>query len=158
MLDKINVLNENFFVPILYLKIIFFFKDPAGPLFEFTDYKVRLDATDANFVDIIHTDGASILQVGLGLLQSSGHVDFFPNGGHFQPECPATSYKLLTAIFNFATSNFDALDNESGCSHVAAIRFFTDSINNINCYTAYPCDSKEGFNKGNCIKCSDKGN
>ncbi|KAL3869624.1 hypothetical protein ACJMK2_042289 [Sinanodonta woodiana] len=30
--------------------------DPAGPLFEGTDPKVRLDPSDADFVDVIHTD------------------------------------------------------------------------------------------------------
>ena len=31
--------------------------DPAGPLFEDYEIDVRLDATDANYVDVIHTDG-----------------------------------------------------------------------------------------------------
>jgi len=126
-------------------------------LFEFTDERVRLDQSDAKFVDVIHTDGASILQVGLGLLQPSGHVDFYPNGGRFQPKCAATSYKILSAVFHFATANFDALDNQSGCSHVAAIKFFQDSIRNKKCYTAYPCDSKNDFDNGVCIKCTFKG-
>lgn len=51
--------------------------DPAGPYFENTDTVVRLDKTDAKFVDVIHTDGASTLQLGLGLMQMSGHVDFY---------------------------------------------------------------------------------
>jgi hypothetical protein len=54
--------------------------DPAGPYFEFTDPRVRLDKTDAKFVDAIHTDGSGTLQLGLGLMQSAGHVDFYPNG------------------------------------------------------------------------------
>lgn len=107
---------------------------------------------------MIHSDGGSILQAGLGLLQISGHVDFYPNGGITQPNCPSMTSKIFSAIFNFATSNLDALDNFSGCAHVASIKFFTDSIENKNCYTAYPCSSKEEFDKGNCIgHCSDKG-
>ena len=31
--------------------------DPAGPYFQDGDNEVRLDATDAMFVDVIHTDG-----------------------------------------------------------------------------------------------------
>ena len=31
--------------------------DPAGPLFEDYEIDVRIDATDANYVDVIHTDG-----------------------------------------------------------------------------------------------------
>jgi len=42
--------------------------DSAGPYFENTDSKVRLDPTDALFVDVIHTDGANNLLLGLGRL------------------------------------------------------------------------------------------
>lgn len=38
--------------------------DPAGPYFEHTDKDVRLDPTDAQFVDAIHTDGESLLTLG----------------------------------------------------------------------------------------------
>ncbi|WAR22863.1 LIPR2-like protein, partial [Mya arenaria] len=37
--------------------------DPAGPLFENKDARVRLDPTDALFVDAIHTDGDSLLEL-----------------------------------------------------------------------------------------------
>ena len=47
---------------------------------ENTDPKVRLDPTDAVFVEAIHTDGTATLKVGLGLFQAVGHVDFYPNG------------------------------------------------------------------------------
>ncbi len=41
--------------------------DPAGPYFENTDPTVRLDPTDALFVDVIHTDGSHNLLLGLGI-------------------------------------------------------------------------------------------
>lgn len=37
--------------------------DPAGPNFQDTVPKVRLDADDADFVDVIHTDGAMFLAI-----------------------------------------------------------------------------------------------
>jgi hypothetical protein len=41
---------------------------------------VRLDPTDAVFVEAIHTDGTATLQIGLGLFQAVGHIDYYPNG------------------------------------------------------------------------------
>jgi len=38
--------------------------DPAEPYFQGTPPIVRLDPTDAKFVDVIHTDGASIFLLG----------------------------------------------------------------------------------------------
>lgn len=73
--------------------------DPAGPAFEtpyLKDPEERLDATDANFVDIIHTCAGS-----LGFLRPVGHVDFYPNGGTFrQPGCPVFSSRT-TLTLNF---------------------------------------------------------
>ena len=38
--------------------------DPAGPAFEGTHARVRLDPTDADFVDVIHTDSDSLVNTG----------------------------------------------------------------------------------------------
>ena len=48
--------------------------DPAGFLFEKKDTKVRLDPSDAKFVDVIHTDGDSLSE--LGNSQILVHVSF----------------------------------------------------------------------------------
>lgn len=42
--------------------------DPAGPLFEAQHPKARLDSTDANFVDVIHSNGENLILGGLGKL------------------------------------------------------------------------------------------
>nr|KAG5709786.1 hypothetical protein BaRGS_032610 [Batillaria attramentaria] len=65
--------------------------DPAQPFFEHMDKAVRLDPTDALFVDVIHTDGDRFYSTdfGLGMDEPCGHVDYFPNGGHDQPGCEA---------------------------------------------------------------------
>ena len=57
--------------------------DPAEPHFEYTDPIVRLDETDAYFVDVIHTDANPLMSFGLGLWQKCGHLDFYPNGGRY---------------------------------------------------------------------------
>merc|ERR1719215_335775 len=61
--------------------------DPAGPYFENTPAEVRLDISDADFVDIIHTHAAKLGDSSIGIFAPIGHVDFYPNGGDFQPGC-----------------------------------------------------------------------
>jgi hypothetical protein len=59
--------------------------DPARPLFELPmmSKNFRLDESDAEFVDIIHTCSGVY-----GYKQSHGHVDFYPNNGKpRQPGC-----------------------------------------------------------------------
>ena len=132
--------------------------DPAGPYFENTDPVVRLDPTDALFVEAIHTDGTANLKIGLGLIQPVAHADFYPNGGKDQPSCPETPGKILSAIFNLVTLNVDGLEDGLGCSHMAATTFYTESILSDSCkFTAYKCSSEADFNAGKCISCSGAG-
>lgn len=51
-------------------------------MFIFASDDHRLGKSDAEFVDVIHTD---ILQ--RGILYPSGHADFYANGGIEQPGC-----------------------------------------------------------------------
>ena len=51
--------------------------DPAEPYFQYRPSNVRLDETDAKFVDAIHTDAKTILLLGYGMLQPVGHLDFY---------------------------------------------------------------------------------
>ena len=44
--------------------------DPAGPLFYTKPPELRIDKTDALFVDILHTNSGSILEVGHGWINS----------------------------------------------------------------------------------------
>lgn len=87
--------------------------DPAGPAFEtpyLKDPGDRLDSTDANFVDVIHTCAGS-----LGFLRPIGHVDFYPNGGTFtQPGCPIFSSRMISACLRLGLVARD--DAVTGCS------------------------------------------
>lgn len=57
--------------------------DPAGVLFSTAPVDTKLDDTDAQLVEVIHTSGGY-----LGLRDPIGHRDFFPNGGTWpQPGC-----------------------------------------------------------------------
>ena len=62
--------------------------DPADPNFQHLPFVIRLDPADAQFVDVIHTDGRDFANtVGFGLAQQSGHIDFYVNGGENQKGC-----------------------------------------------------------------------
>ncbi|XP_015492991.1 lipase member H isoform X2 [Parus major] len=94
--------------------------DPAGPLYRGTAPSERLDPTDAQFVDVIHSDTD-----GLGYEEALGHVDFYPNGGTDQPGCPLTIFSgyyahewksYLTQQSHPVTSMFfDTADKEPFC-------------------------------------------
>ena len=70
--------------------------DPAGPLFENVPPSIRLDPSDACYVDVIHTNAGSLPTLGLGIRRPCGNVDFYPNGGSRQPECR----HLIIGAFN----------------------------------------------------------
>lgn len=77
--------------------------DPAGPLFEtMSDNNKKLDASDAFFVDVIHTNtrlsvahriaglpAIPSLLFNLGTSQRMGDSDFYPNDGYDQTGCEA---------------------------------------------------------------------
>lgn len=56
--------------------------DPALPLFTTTNKDRKLDRTDAEFVDVLHTD--ALVE---GKVERCGHIDFYMNGGLEQPGC-----------------------------------------------------------------------
>ncbi|XP_036191757.1 pancreatic lipase-related protein 3 isoform X3 [Myotis myotis] len=75
--------------------------DPAGPCFHDTPNEVRLDPSDASFVDVIHTNAARFLfEFGAGTINACGHLDFYPNGGKHMPGCEDLITPLLKFDFN----------------------------------------------------------
>ncbi|KAK6990597.1 pancreatic triacylglycerol lipase-like isoform X2 [Biomphalaria glabrata] len=96
--------------------------DPAGPAFEKYSSFVRIDSSDAQFVDIIHTDAEPLISAGFGIRISVGHVDFYPNGGVHQPGCPEERFGLLSMV------NFNAEKEGGACSHGRVVDLFTNSI------------------------------
>ncbi|KAM6956607.1 inactive pancreatic lipase-related protein 1-like [Aplochiton taeniatus] len=62
--------------------------DPTESYFDGCDVSVRLDPSDALFVDVIHTDALPFNPtLGIGMSQATGHMDFYPNGGEHMPGC-----------------------------------------------------------------------
>ncbi|XP_029841396.2 pancreatic lipase-related protein 2 isoform X1 [Ixodes scapularis] len=133
--------------------------DPAEPYFEKMPKEVRIDPTDADFVDIVHTDGASFFPdvlkgEGLGLYDPVGHVDFYPNGGVKMPGCD-----LGSRIFKFVTEGLVGGARAMGiCHHQRAIDYVIESITNKQCSSlAFECSTHEMFHKGRCSDCGSDG-
>ena len=63
--------------------------DPAGPLFT-NNVDAGLTTESGRFVDVIHTDGLVF-----GLMNQLGHVDFYVNGGAYQPGCYSRTFRVL---------------------------------------------------------------
>jgi len=131
--------------------------DPAEPYFQWLHTSIRLDPSDANFVDVIHTDGQSIFSIlvggsGFGLMQRSGHVDFYPNGGLSQPGC--SKKDLCKDIFN---GNIKEITDKVACSHTRAVDLFIESLRSLpnGCrFNAVVCGSFRQFSRGECGTCS----
>ncbi|XP_063542768.1 phospholipase A1-like [Cydia strobilella] len=96
--------------------------DPAGPCFSHVEPELRLKATDAEFVDVIHTDGGVY-----GLKDPVGQVDYYPNSGKQQPNCL------------FQT-----------CSHSRSWALFAESVKTPDAFPAVRCKDYDAFKKGQC--------
>ncbi|KAM8716959.1 hypothetical protein ACLKA7_003775 [Drosophila subpalustris] len=93
--------------------------DPAKPLFILGSDNRRLDPSDAEFVDVVHTD-----TLGRGMLRPMGHVDFYPNFGALQPGC------------------MEENPNDPGsCNHERAARFYAESIKSTVGFWGRQCSS-----------------
>ncbi|XP_076040571.1 pancreatic triacylglycerol lipase-like [Oratosquilla oratoria] len=128
--------------------------DPAGPYFQATDPVVRLDPSDAELVDVIHTDETSIalgFPVSLGLPEAIGHVDFYPNGGIMQVGCDEPMYHHITAEEGVTKGFFSYMN----CNHQRSVAYFLESIISRCKFEGVECSSWEDYQRGHCWGCSE---
>ncbi|XP_058445504.1 pancreatic lipase-related protein 2-like [Malaya genurostris] len=126
--------------------------DPAELAFTETNPIVRLDTTDAKYVDVIHSDATPFVpKIGLGLYEPIGHLDFYPNGGFNQPGCEQTFWKRRDGSFISSMYQFFS------CSHVRSVSFFIESIQTKCPFIAITCESYEKFLAGDCFECERDG-
>ncbi|GLG95242.1 Phospholipase A1 1 [Gryllus bimaculatus] len=98
--------------------------DAAAPLFGSTSLPNRLDATDAQFVEAIHTNGGL-----LGWEDPLADADFFPNGGSSQTGC--------------------GLDVGGSCSHSRSHQYYAESITSKN-FVGTQCSTYKQYSSGSC--------
>lgn len=101
--------------------------DPAQVLFTKSGPDARLDASHAEWVDVLHTSGGY-----LGFSSPLGDRDFYPNKGEWsQPGCP--------------------WDYAAVCSHRRAYYYYGEAIRNHGRgFTAVYCPSYDDYERGEC--------
>lgn len=99
--------------------------DPASPLFSLNDPTERVDASDAEYVEIIHTNGAL-----LGFMSPIGDADFYPNGGEWQNGC--------------------GFDLTGSCAHGRSHEYYAESISKDASFWAVHCTSFGSVGSSGC--------
>uniref|UniRef100_A0A8B9DTX6 Triacylglycerol lipase n=1 Tax=Anser cygnoides TaxID=8845 RepID=A0A8B9DTX6_ANSCY len=123
--------------------------DPAGPLFQYTPNKVRLDPSDAEFVDVIHTHAVILHISAPGILQTCGHLDFYPNGGKKMPGCKQLRVPPTARDINDLMRAYRSI----GCGHKRSLRYYAESITTPNGFLGYQCETYRDFILGACFPC-----
>ncbi|XP_076240643.1 pancreatic lipase-related protein 2-like [Calliopsis andreniformis] len=101
--------------------------DAAYPLYMNSGRDGHLTASDAMFVDVIHTDGGNF-----GFPHPLGHVDFYPNGGKpIQPGCN------LESVIRRSISRL--INQYITCGHNRAWMFYVESVTNPFGFPASRC-------------------
>uniref|UniRef100_A0A2K6KT48 Triacylglycerol lipase n=1 Tax=Rhinopithecus bieti TaxID=61621 RepID=A0A2K6KT48_RHIBE len=128
--------------------------DPVEASFEGTPEEVRLDPSDADFVDVIHTDAAPLIPfLGFGTNQQMGHLDFFPNGGENMPGCKKNALSQIVDLDGIWAGTRDFV----ACNHLRSYKYYLESILDPDGFAAYPCASYKSFESDKCFPCPDQG-
>lgn len=99
--------------------------DPAYPLFSRKNVSNRLSADDAEYVQVIHTNGGH-----LSIPYPVGDADFYPNWGRDQPGCGGTKTDV--------------------CSHGRAHKLYIESLSNDSVFMGLACGSYEEMEEEQC--------
>ena len=121
--------------------------DPAAPDFENMPPSNRLDK------HVIHSDTKSLIfNNGVGMSQPIGHIDFYPNGGFYQPGC---------SVGNLIQEFFNGNRPKGACSHRRSIVYFIESLKLKNNFQlkqeqmiGFSCEDWEHFQSGFCTDCN----
>ncbi|KAF7253472.1 Pancreatic lipase-related protein 3 [Varanus komodoensis] len=131
--------------------------DPAGPLFHNTPPEVRLDPSDATFVDVIHTNaGHLFFDFARGIIEPCGHLDFYPNGGERMPGCK--KFPQSSKLCNISGAMREIGSSKSArCSHKRSLHYYMESIYIPDGFLGYQCNTFKDFISGKCFPCQKEG-
>ncbi|XP_049880129.1 pancreatic lipase-related protein 2-like [Pectinophora gossypiella] len=103
--------------------------EPSGPCFRTLGPKDRLDASNADYVEVIHTNID-----GFGMATRMGHVDIYVNGGEYQP------------------SDITMFPCTVTCSHFRVLTLWVQALKNPRKFVAIKCDSIQQAREADCFK------
>lgn len=102
--------------------------DPAGPCFRGLEPDQKFNANDGEKVVVIHTNID-----GFGTAEPLGHVDFYANGGEYQPgDIPYIPCLVI-------------------CSHMRAMLYWWLAIENPKKFIGIKCNSVQEARYANCF-------
>ncbi|XP_066949103.1 endothelial lipase-like isoform X1 [Macrobrachium rosenbergii] len=116
--------------------------DPAGPNFECVTDSLRLDPSDAMFVDNVHTNSGCAVTGHIGYTTPHGHLDFYVNGGGEQPGCRPLIGEFIFDSLLLRWPNI--------CHHTRAIKHYIDSIHAGSPVYGFLCQDYKTYQTGAC--------
>lgn len=106
--------------------------DPSGPCFRSLPPEFKLGPSDGEKVDVIHTNID-----GFGIADRLGQVDFYANGGEYQPgDVPAIPCLIV-------------------CSHLRAIFYWWQALEHPKKFIGVKCDNIQDARLANCYNNSE---
>ncbi|KAJ0171291.1 hypothetical protein K1T71_012841 [Dendrolimus kikuchii] len=103
--------------------------EPSGPCYRFLDSEHRLDASNADFVQVIHTNID-----GYGMATPMGHVDIYINGGEYQP------------------SDITLYGCTATCSHFRVLTLWISALKYPGKFIAIKCNNVQQARDADCYK------
>ncbi|XP_003740146.1 inactive pancreatic lipase-related protein 1-like [Galendromus occidentalis] len=133
--------------------------DPADPFFQNGDPEIRIDPSDGDFVEALHTDSRVFVPAipigGYGMWDPVGHVDVYVNGGVNQPACLSLQPAKVVLTSTNEKNPFMLARELVVCHHMYVVRLVAGIfVRDGNCaLVSYQCANFTDFLNGRCTDC-----